>query len=326
MVSNLLRRVKLFLPFIGLGILILIIYSLNMTLIIDAFLSINPWYVVYAISLSLPLVFLRNTAWQLIMKDQKIYVGFFRSMKIYLIGLLYGTITPGYVGQLMRVPYLKEKTGEPYGKLFVNTVIETFIHTVSLYGMMIIGAVLVIGVIPNLLPLTVLWVVAVALVAFYFLKKERGEKLFHTLIRYAIPKRVKGQFASFVDSFYVDFPHFTAMILPFVIGIFTWVIIFTQEYIILLSLGLTIPYLAFLLLYPIANTAGFIPITFAGLGTRELTAIFLFSTLYNAPEEKILVLSLVGFIVTDVFTGFIGFLLSLTESRSQNHFLDLVSE
>lgn len=320
MVSNLLRRAKLFLPFIGLGILFLIVYSLNMTLIIDAFLSINPWYVLYAVSLSLPLVFLRNTAWQLIMKDQKIHVGFFRSMKIYLIGLLYGTITPGYVGQLMRVPYLKERTGEPYGKLFVNTVIETFVHTFSLYGMMIIGAVLVIGVIPNLLPLTVLWIIAVSLTALYFLKKERGEKLFQGIIRYMIPKSLKDQFSTFVDTFYVDFPHVTAMILPFVLGIITWVIIFTQEYIILLSLGLTIPYLAFILLYPIANTAGFIPITFAGLGTRELTAIFLFSTLYNAPEEKILVLSLVGFIVTDVFMGFIGFILSLTESRSRNHF------
>jgi len=326
MVSNLLKRVKLIFPFIGLGILILIVYSLNMTLIIDAFFSINPWYVVYALSLTIPLVFIRIMAWQLIMRDQKIRVGFFRSMKIYLIGLLYGTITPGYFGQLMRVPYLKEKTGEPYGKLFVNTVVETFVHTFSLYGMMIIGAVLVIATIPNLLPLTVLWIVGVSLVVVYFLKKERGEKLFHTIIKYIIPKRAKVPFSAFVDSFYVDFPHFTAMILPFVLGIFTWVIVFTQEYIILLSLGLTIPYLSFLLLYPIANTAGFIPITFGGLGTRELTAIFLFSTLYNAPEEKILVLSLVGFIVTDMFMGFIGFLLSLTESRSQNHFSDVIHE
>jgi uncharacterized protein (TIRG00374 family) len=226
----------------------------------------------------------------------------------------------------MRVPYLKETTGEPYGKLFINTVIETFVHTFSLYGMMIIGAVLVIGTIPNLLPLTVLWIVGVTLVALYFLKKERGEKLLHSIIKYMIPKKGKVQFSAFVDSFYIDFPHFTAMILPFVLGIITWVIVFTQEYIILLSLGLTIPYLAFLLLYPVANTAGFIPITFGGLGTREMTAIFLFSTLYNAPEEKILVLSLVGFIVTDVFMGFIGFLLSLTESRSRNYFSDITNE
>jgi hypothetical protein len=315
----------LILPFIGLGILLYIIYSLNLQLIIDAVLSINPWYIVYALLIMIPLVFLRTSAWQLILREQKITVGFFRSMKIYFIGVFYGTIIPGYVGQLMRIPYLKESSGEPYGKLFVNTVVETFVHTFSLYGMMIIGAVLVTGTIPNLLPLTILWIVGVALIAWYFVKKERGEKLFHVVIRYVIPRKMKYNFIVFVDSFYADFPRFKAMIVPYILGIFTWILTFSQEYIIVLALGLSIPYLAFLLLFPIANTAGFIPITFAGLGTRELTAIFLFSTLFNAPEEKILVLSLVGFLVTDVSTGLVGFLLSLTESRTKHYFSELTS-
>jgi uncharacterized protein (TIRG00374 family) len=323
MASKLLKRAKQFLPFVGLGILALIVYSLKIDLIIDAFLSINLWYVVASLSLVLPMVLVRNAAWQLIMRDQKIMVGFFYSAKTFLIGMFYGTITPGYFGELMRIPYLKERTGEPYGKLFVNTVIETFVHTLSLYGMMVIGAVLVIGEIPNLLPLTVLWILAVCLIALYFSRKGLGEKVFHPIIRYVIPKTMKGHLSAFVDSFYADFPHFKAMILPFLLGSLTWVIVFTQEYIIALALGLPISYLMFLLLYPIANTAGFLPITFAGLGTRELTAIFIFSSLYAIPEEKILVLSLVGFMVTDVFTGLLGFILSLTETRTGNHLSDL---
>jgi hypothetical protein len=154
-------------------------------------------------------------------------------------------------------------------------------------------------------------------------KKERGEKLFKLLIGYLIPKTLKQHFNSFVDTFYVDFPDFKAMILPYVLGIFTWVIVFTQEYMIVIGLGLNIPYVAFLLLFPIANTAGFIPITFAGLGTREFTAIFIFSTLFQIAGEQILVLSLVGFIVTDLFLGFIGFLLSLTESHVSSKIPDI---
>ena len=318
MPSKLLRRVKLFLPFIGLIILFLIVYSLNINAIIDAFLSIDPWYVIVALALSLPMILARTAAWQLIMRDQKIHVGFLYSAKLFLIGLFYGIITPGYVGELARVAYLKGHTEEPYGKLFVNTVVETFVHTISLYGMMVIGAVLVSGTLPNLLPLTALWIIAACLIALYFTRKGPGEKLFHFLISHAIPKKMQGQLSSFVDTFYLDFPHFKAMILPFVFGVSTWIIVFTQEYIIALSLGLAIPYFMFLLLYPIANTAGFIPITFAGLGTREFTAILIFSTLYAIPEEKVLVLSLVGFMVTDVFVGLLGFLLSLTETSVKN--------
>lgn len=326
MVKNLLNKAKLVLPFIGLIILAYIIYSLDVHKIITAFLSIDPKYIVYALLLTLPLLFLRNAAWQLILREQKIQVGFFRSLKIYLIGVFYGSITPGYYGQLMRVPYLKEKTGEPFGKLFINTVIETFVHTFSLYGMMIIGALLVVGTLPELLPITIAWILGLAFITAYFVKRERSEKLFKILINYIIPKKVKPHFNAFVDTFYIDFPRFKAMILPFVLGIFTWIIVFSQEYMILLGLGLQIPFFAFLLLFPIANVAGFIPITFAGLGTREFTAIFIFTTLFQVAGEQILVLSLVGFIVTDLFLGFLGFLLSLTESRITTSLPEMVDQ
>jgi len=315
MAKNLMNKVKLILPFIGLIILVYIFYSLDINKIITAFLSIEPIFVIYSLLLTIPLLLIRNTIWQIILKEQKITVGFFCSLKIYLIGVFYGSISPGYYGQLMRIPYLKEKTSEPFGKLFINTIIETFIHSFSLFGMMIIGALLVIGTLPELLPFTVIWVLCFALLAMFFTKKDRGEKFFRIIISYLIPKKIKPHLHAFVDTFYSDFPRFKTMIIPYILGAITWIIVFSQEYMILLGLGLQIPYFAFLALFPIANTAGFIPITFGGLGTRELTAIFIFTTLFSVAKEEILVLSLVGFIITDLFLGFLGFLLSLTESR-----------
>jgi uncharacterized protein (TIRG00374 family) len=167
---------------------------------------------------------------------------------------------------------------------------------------------------------------AFALLAVYFTKKDRGEKFFRIIINYLIPKKIKSHLNAFVDTFYIDFPRFKTMIPAYVLGAITWIIVFSQEYMILLGLGLQIPYFAFLLLFPIANTAGFIPITFAGLGTRELTAIFIFTTLFPVAKEQILVLSLVGFIVTDLFLGFLGFLLSLTESRITTFLPEMVDQ
>ena len=326
MVKNLLNKAKLVLPFIGLIILAYIFYSLDVHKIITAFLSIEPIFIMYALLLTIPLLLIRNATWQIILREQMITVGFFYSLKIYLIGVFYGSITPGYYGQLMRVPYLKEKTGEPFGKLFINTIIETFVHSFSLYGMMIIGALLVIGTLPELLPITIVWILCFVLLGIYFTKKKRGEKFFRIIINYLIPKKVKPHLNAFVDTFYIDFPRFKTMILPFVLGIITWIIVFSQEYMILLGLGLQIPYFAFLVLFPIANTAGFIPITFAGLGTREVTAIFIFTTLFPVAGEQILVLSLVGFVVTDLFLGFLGFLLSLTESRMTTSLPEMVGQ
>lgn len=318
MARKIFEQAKKFLPLIGIAIFVYIVYSLDIEKIIVVFLSINPIFIIFSLTLTIPRLIIRNVAWQIIQKEQKITISFFQSLKIFLIGYFYGSITPGYIGQLMRVPYMKEKTGAPYGKLFVNSLMETIIHTISLYGMMLIGALLVIGVLPELLYISAIWVVLLAIILFYFVKRERGEKLFHSLIQYLIPKKLKTNLYRFVDTFYTDFPEIKKLLLPLILGIFTWIIIFSQEYIIVLALGIDIPYLYFLLLFPIANVVGFIPITFAGLGTRELTAIFLFSTLFGVVEEEVFVFTLLGFVITDIFTGFIGFILSLTETKKRS--------
>lgn len=326
MVKNLAGKLKLVLPFIGLGILAYLVYSLDPQKIITAFLTIDPIYIVYALLLTIPLLVIRNVEWQIILKEQKITMKYLDSLKIYLIGIFYGSFTPGYSGQLMRIPYLKEKTREPFGKLFINTIIDTFVHSFSIYGMIIIGAFLVVGTIPELLPVTIVWMVGFCLAVLYFSGKKRGEKFFRVIITYLIPKKVKPHLNAFVDTFYSDFPRFKVMIVPYLIGIITWVIVFSQEYLILLGLGLQIPYLTFLALYPIANVAGFIPITFGGLGTREFTAILIFTTLFTVTAEQILVLSLVGFFVTDIFLAFLGFLLSMTETRVKTSIPELAEE
>lgn len=320
MAKKFLKHAKKFLPLIGVVILIYIIYSLDVEKIKDAVLSINPIFIVIALSLTLPRILIRNYAWQLIQKEQKISLGFFESLKIFLIGFFYGIITPGYIGQLMRVPYMKEKTKAPYGKLFVNSTLEIVIHNMSLYGMIFLGALLFIGIRPDLSFMSIGAIFIIIVILLYFVKKERGEKLFYLLIKYFIPKNFKNHLIRFVDTFYTDFPSIKKLMIPMILGIFTWIIIFSQEYFIVLALGLDIPYLYFLLLYPIANIIGFIPITFAGLGTREAAAIFLFCSVchFNVLEEEILVVSLVGFLLTDIFTGFLGFLASLSESRPKN--------
>ena len=325
MVKNLASKIKLILPFIGLGILGYIVFSLDPQKIMTAFVSINPLFVIYALLLTIPLLVIRNVEYQMVLKEQKITLTFWDSLKIFLIGMFYGSFTPGYTGQLMRVPYMKQKTGEPSGKLFINTIIDTFVHSFSIYGMIIIGAFLVVGTIPELLPLTIAWMVCFCFLAVYFTQKQYGEKFFRVIITYLIPKKVKPNLNAFVGTFYSDFPRFKMMILPFCIGIVTWVIVFSQEYLILLGLGLQVPYFSFLLLFPIANVAGFIPITFAGLGTREFTAILIFTNLFSVTSEQILVLSLVGFFITDIVVAFIGFLLSLTETRIKKN-LRIVSK
>ena len=305
---------KKFLPLIGIVILIILIINLDVEKIKNAFLSIEPIYVIIALSLTLPAMLVRNIAWQLLQREQKIHISFYRSLKIYMIGFFYCSITPAYAGHLMRVPYMEEETNQPYGKLFVNVFIDSTLRTIGQYFMILIGATLVFSTRPDIFWINAILLSITLVLSFYFIKKERGEKVIFTLIRFFIPKRYKDKFYSFVNTFYKDFPRITRLIPIMFINLLSWLIIFSQEYIIVMALGLEIPFHLFILLFPLANVAGFLPITFAGLGVREAASIAIFSTLFAIGKEEILVFTLVGFIITDMFPGFIGFLVSLTEA------------
>lgn len=316
------KTAKKFLPLIGLIILIFLVYTLGLEDIINAFLKIHPIYIIISISLIFPRILLRNYAWRIIQKEQKIKLSFWESLKIFLIGYFYGSFTPGYFGQIMRAPYMKEKTGEPYGKLFVNVFIEVILHSISLQVMIIVGAIIIVieKNQPLVLYFAILYMIILGVLIIYFTKKQRGEKTFSKLIKIFIPKKLKQHFHDFIATFYKDFPTFKSLIVPFLISAITWVIIFSQEYIFVIALGLPIPFTIFLFLFPIANFVGFTPITFAGLGIRDLTAVGLFTFIYPEIEgSDILVVTLMGFIITDVLTGFIGFLLSLTETRDKSY-------
>jgi len=309
---------KKLIPLTGIIILIYIIYNIGLEKISDTFLQISPIYIIIAATLTIPRLLIRNTQWQYLLRSQKIFVSYWTSFKIFLISYFYGAITPGYLGIMIRVPYMKTKTNQPFGKLFVNSIVETAVHGLSLYIMMIFGAIAVADKYPEILIGALIFVGANIIVYAFFIKKERGEKTFYFLIKILIPKIFKKHLNRFVDTFYEDFPDIKKFIIPFILGIPAWIIIYSQIYIISIPLNNEIPYLTFIALYAIGNIIAMIPISSGGLGTREAVLIFLFG-LYGMSPEKAVVISLAGHLLTDVLTGIYGLIISLNEARNKEY-------
>jgi len=303
---------KKILPFIGLGIFFFLILNIGVHRVVSTFLSISPVYIVAAAILTLPRILIRNLAWQSILKQQKMRINFSSSLRILLIGYFYATLTPGYMGHLMRMPYIKEEIDEPYGKLFVNTLIEIFVRNVSLFILVLTGTLFILHYEPFVFYVTLLFILITFIIYWFFAKESRGVSFFNFIVRYLLPEKFKSKAALIINSFYKDFPDIRSLFFPFILGLFTWIIIFSQIYIIGLSLGIDVPYHVFLVVYPIANIIGFIPITSSGFGTREAAVIFLFG-LFGVSADKALVLSVAGFLITDFLTGFYGFILSLSK-------------
>jgi hypothetical protein len=118
-------------------------------------------------------------------------------------------------------------------------------------------------------------------------------------------------------SFYESMPSLKFLVVPLFIEIFSYLLFFLQLYILALSFPISIPFISFILIYPIASLISLIPVTVSGFGTREGTLIYLFS-LYGIADETTVAISLGGYVVTMLIPSFIGGALSFLRNKSKN--------
>ena len=307
------KTLKKIMPIIGIILFIYIIINTGIGNIATTLAKISPILVIIAAAITIPSLIIRNTQWQIILKKQKIKIGFLRTLKIILIGKFYSLVTPGYTGYYLRIFYVKDQTKEPLGKLFINTVITGLVNTLPLYIMLVVGALILAEQYPPAFHIAIIFLISHIAVCIYFIKKERGEKTIKKVIKYLIPKKIKNHLNNFTDTFYNDFPKIKDLISPFIIGIILNIIGFIQLYILALSLGITqIDFLPFIAIMSIVYIVTTIPITVGGFGTREAAMIFLFS-LYGVAPEKAVALSIARYFVFGMLPSLYGLILALSE-------------
>jgi uncharacterized protein (TIRG00374 family) len=72
-----------------------------------------------------------------------------------------------------------------------------------------------------------------------------------------------------------------------------------------LSLGINVPFIYYLSIFPLATLVSLIPISVAGLGTREATLISLFG-LFGIAATKVFSMSLITFFIAGIIPAIIG--------------------
>ena len=313
---------KKVLPIVGLTIFLFILYYAGPEKILSTLLKISPWILIIVILMMIPRLLLNNYIWQIILKKQKICISFFKSLKIMVIGNFYRFITPGRLGMYAKVLYLKDETNEPTGKLFINLVIQNAVDTYAYFLVLLISAILYASEHIELFLFVVIYIFLVTIFFLYFLKRERGEKAISFLIKIFIPKKLKVYLNKFSETFYKDFIRVRDLIYPFMLSLIIQIIEYSQLYIIALSIGITLSFPLFIILYTLATTVAYYPSLFGIYGTKE-AALILFFTPFDIAVHKIVALSLASFIVFGVLIGLIGFILALFDAKNNRKILKI---
>ena len=313
-----------YLTYLGLLIFVYILYSLDYNVVIENLKNINFCYLLFAFILNIPMVYFKSFRWQQILKIQTLNIGANSSFKYYMSSLYLGFITPGRIGEFIRVLYIKEeKQSREYGTIFSTVILDRLFDLYLLILLTILGfSYLQLGIASEyILAITfvffILPLIIIKLDFFNLLIKSIGTKLSKSFQEKAsrfIKSFVKGIKLSLNLYSIGSFSIYT---------ILSYVIFFSQAYLIAMSLNIEINFIVLSLVMAISNTISLLPISISGIGTRDLVLIYFLVPLGITQESAVLysTLVLITFFVGCALIGSIFYFqkpISLMKSNEYN--------
>jgi len=279
---------------IGFLLLIFIIYQLDLEILYLSFQKINYRLLILAILLIIPIIFIKAWRWNYLKKLQKINYKLSDSFLIYSVGAAIGSLTPGRLGEISRISYLKND-GHSTGKSLVSVVIDRLLDIIYLTALGYLGTIFFFGFYQKI---TLIYsaVILLIVILFFMLKKEFHIKLIKKIFSIIIPLKYQKSWQTNFQDFWNEIKIYNKKnyFYFFFITFIAWLIYYCQIYLLAKSIGLDeIPFFYLAMTVTIAGFITLLPLSFSGIGTRETTLAILLSPLMISIESIILLSELI---------------------------------
>lgn len=263
---------------IGIVIFILIISRLDLHELILVLNDINYFYLFLGFLLSFPILTIKVYRWNYLMKKQNINYSFKDSFLMYGTGMYIGIITPGRLGELSKIAFLKKNNS--LGKSTVSVVVDRLTDLIFLLFFGYFGFFLFFSLFKNLILILTLILVFSLILLITFLKTNIIKFLLKKMLNLIIPakyqKSWKINFQDFINELKIY--KLKNYLFIFLITAFSWFIYYFQTYLLAKSIGINnLSFLFISIAVTIAGLVTLLPISILGIGTRDVTLIGLFN-------------------------------------------------
>lgn len=229
----------------------------------EVLLNANLFYLVLALLIAPLTLVVSAKKWQSMVKTINYSIDFKESLKIVMAASPLAVITPAKSGDLIRAYYLKDRV--PAAQTMGAVITERFIDIsvlafYSFAGAVILGNGLIIKISLSLIFLILLFFLVINKIKLPFTKWQQKIENFLSVSRIFIqqPKKILPVL-------------FYALIL--------WLMSVFLVKILFLALGANIPLFHIVATFPVTIFVGLLPVTIAGMGTRDSAIIYFFSSL-----------------------------------------------
>jgi len=216
--------------------------------------------------------------WNYLMKKQNINYSFKDSFLMYGTGMYIGIITPGRLGELSKIAFLKKNNS--LGKSTVSVVVDRLTDLIFLLFFGYFGFFLFFSLFKNLILILTLILVFSLILLITFLKTNIIKFLLKKMLNLIIPakyqKSWKINFQDFINELKIY--KLKNYLFIFLITAFSWFIYYFQTYLLAKSIGINnLSFLFISIAVTIAGLVTLLPISILGIGTRDVTLIGLFN-------------------------------------------------
>ena len=294
MLRDILKKLSKYSTYIKLSVSILFLYVLLTKFVrLQSLLlvtNIEPSTLLICLCFTLLSCIFRSLRWKCILDMMGYNINFLYSVKLYLIGLYYGSVSPARIGEFVRGYYLSKKGIQPkegiasvlYERLYDITTPLSF---VGIYSLMHTKEV----------PLSVLLIITYAftiILWFFFLY------FFQTF-------KVKIPYIKDIDDIHLNLKFSCKLIgIPALLSLLNWMCFSVIAYYLLNSLNIHIGFTYIMFAYSVAILSVLLPISIGGWGVREGVYVWLLSP-FSEPSVSI-IFSIIFVIVTTYFLALLG--------------------
>ncbi len=254
------------------------------------------------------------------------------SFKVYLIGLPYGMVTPGKVGDVVKLYTLQRKTGIQKTDCLALGLVERLLEMIALVVLAGIGILVLIGHLNRQQFYILFAAVFVMIVGMLIILDQRLVRfllrpVFYLLVPAKMQSRPRELFYQFYGGIEKYTIHRFVMAKSLGLCLLGWLAGSIRTYFFAKSIGLgLITFIQTLFLIPLVTVFELLPISILGIGTRDVSLITLFSLMgYTSPDIKEIAisLSLMMLVLGGIPQSILGYFISIRENIRWHDVKDL---
>jgi len=281
------KTLRLLLRLVGPLLLVVVVWRLqDSAALLDVVRQADPRWLLVALAAALPAIHLKVVRWRMLlaMRGHRYTLG--KSYGAVLASLYLGMTTPGRVGEVLRIQYVRHDLGVRYAEGLAITVMDRVSDLYVLAAFVTVGATYFVSFLSNELVFATAGAVVVALAApAVLLIPGLAERVVGRL--WAGWARGSGE-----DSFEVFLTTLRGLVrgsalyaVPTTIA--AYLCIYLQGWLIARALGLHLTYFDVASLLAMTSLLGLMPISVSGLGLRELLLALVFPALGMRAEQGV---------------------------------------